>query len=50
MKDGYQAEIFKCFENYDYQIETLPVESPKWNDWRMRIFDKTTGREVAVYE
>ena len=50
MKDGYQADIFKRFENYDFQIETIPAESPKWNDWRMRIIDKTTGCEVAVYK
>lgn len=50
MKNGYQVEIFKRFEKYDYQIEKNHVESPKWNDWRMHIFEKATGREVAVYE
>ncbi len=50
MKNGYKIEIFRNFENFDYQIEPLPIETPKWNDWKMHIFDTTTGCEVAVFE
>ncbi len=42
LKNGYEIEMFKRFENFDYEIEFLK------KDWIMHIFNKESGEEVAI--
>ena len=49
MLDGNSVEILKNFERYDFTIEPLPQEPHRYGCWNMHIYDKDTGKEVAVY-
>lgn len=42
LKNGYEIEMFKRFEDFDYEIEFLK------KDWIMHIFNKESGEEVAI--
>ena len=43
------VEIFKEFEQFDYEIEPLPQEPGKYGCWIMHIFNIHTLEEVARY-
>lgn len=43
------VEIFKNYEQYDYDIEPLPQEPGKYGCWIMHIYSIETKEEVAVY-
>ena len=42
MRDGYQAEVFREFERFDYRITYSEKE------FDMEIFEKETGTVVAT--
>lgn len=42
-------EIFKDIHRFDYTIEMLEQKENFYGCWRLRIFDKKTKIEVAVY-
>ncbi len=50
MLGGNSVEIFKNYELYDYEIESLPQESGKYGCWIMHIYNIETKEEVAVYK
>ena len=49
MLGKHSVEIFKEFEQYDYEIEPLPPEPGKYGCWIMHIFNIHTQEEVARY-
>ncbi len=49
MLGKHSVEIFKEFEQYDYDIEPLPQEPGKYGCWIMHIFNVHTQEEVARY-
>ena len=49
MLGKHSVEIFKNFEQYDYEIEPLPPEPGKYGCWIMHIFNIHTREEVARY-
>ena len=49
MLGNKSVEIFKEFEQFDYEIEPLPQEAGKYGCWIMHIFNIHTREEVARY-
>ena len=49
MLGNKSIEIFKEFEQFDYEIEPLPQEPGKYGCWIMHIFNIHTREEVARY-
>ena len=49
MLGNKSVEIFKEFEQFDYEIEPLPQEPGKYGCWIMHIFNIHTREEVARY-
>lgn len=49
MLGNKSVEIFKEFEQFDYEIEPLPQEPGKYGCWIMHIFNIHTQEEVARY-
>lgn len=47
MLGNKSVEIFKEFEQFDYEIEPLPQEPGKYGCWIMHIFNIHTREEVA---
>ena len=48
-ESDFTVEIFKEFEQFDYEIEPLPQEPGKYGCWIMHIFNIHTREEVARY-
>ena len=49
MHGKQSVEIFKEFEQYDYEIEPLPQEPGTYGCWIMHIFNIHTKEQVARY-
>ena len=49
MLDNHSVEIFKEFEQYDYEIEPLSQEPGKYGCWIMHVYNIHTREEVARY-
>ena len=50
MLGGNSVEIFKNFEQFDYDIEFLPQVPGKFGCWIMHIYNVNTKEEVAVFK
>jgi hypothetical protein len=49
MQDGYQPEIFRNYDAFDWKIESQGSPNEDGTFWTMHIFNKSTGTVVAKW-